>query len=363
MSSSTTMRKVNRNLNPVVIIIFSVILIYTVSLFFPLVWGLMTSFKHVDQFDGTKLIIENGVYKGMTRGGFDTLGLPDMNYWKIYPFYTEFLPSLDAEKYEHFTHYDNIFGNYYMVIKAFKFDRKDFSPTYFEGIFNITEVPKKTGNLTILDFISYSLLYAVGGSIVAATTPCLVGYLCAKYKYRFSSFVYSLVIFVMVTPIIGTTPATINLLRQLRLYDSFYGHFVHMFAGFGGTYFLLFYAFFYSLSNTYNEAAEVDGASQFRTMITICMPLAMKLFSTIVLLQFVSKWNDYNTPMLYIPSYPTLSYALLKMRKEANVLDGFLAKVPVQIAEIMFLVIPTLTLFICFKNQLMGNLNMGGIKE
>ncbi len=362
--SAQVMKKRNRNLNPFVITVCILISLYTVSLFFPLIWGLMTSFKNVAQFEGTKLKLnEFGEYVGMTIGDFDTLGLPDMNYWKVFPLYTEFLPMQNPEEFGVFKNYDNIFGNYYIVIKAFKFDRSSFSPSYYQGLFVKELVDKKRGNLTIFHFISYSLLYAVGGSVIGVVNPCLVGYLCSKYKFKFSSFIYSLVIFTMVTPIIGTTPATINLLRQLRMYDNFVGHFIHMLSGFGGMHFLLFYAFFYSLSNTYNEAAEVDGASQFRTMTTICIPLASKLITTIILINFVSKWNDYSSPMLLIPSYPTLSYALLKMRKNYNILNGFLAKSPVQIAEIMFLVVPTLTLFIFFKKQLMGNLSLGGIKE
>ena len=49
---------------------------------------------------------------------------------------------------------------------------------------------------------------------------------------------------------------------------------------------------------------------KFRTMIQINMPLALNIFYTIFLWRFINYWNDYNTPMLYLPTKPTLAYAI-----------------------------------------------------
>jgi ABC-type glycerol-3-phosphate transport system permease component len=190
----------------------------------------------------------------------------------------------------------------------------------------------------------------------------LVAYLVSKYPCKLSSILYTVVIITMIIPIVGSLPSEMRMVHALGLYDTLLGVFF-MKCHFLGMYFLIFYAYFTSLSDSYNEAAEVDGASQLMTMFTICLPLAIKMMMTVALLKFTALFNDYSTPMLYLPSWPTLSLAIIRMQQSSNMLNGMLDKVPVKIAAIMYLAIPLLTIFTVFNKQLMGNISMGGIKE
>ena len=45
-------------------------------------------------------------------------------------------------------------------------------------------------------------------------------YLCAKYPYKFSSFLYALTLFVMIMPLVGTGPARIRLMSKLMLVEQ-----------------------------------------------------------------------------------------------------------------------------------------------
>lgn len=352
----TIMRKRNKNLSAFAIILMTIAILYTISLFIPLAWGFMTSLKNVSQFDGDWLAYDGGKK--------DVIGLPDMKYWTEYDFWvTRPDKNPSWKNFEYIRNYDNIFGNYYVVFKGFSFKREEFSAGYYAGIFNKVKIPVKKGDIGFLNFVFNSVVYSVGNAIVGGFMPCFMGYLCAKYKYKFSSFIYALVIFAMVTPIYGTIPAVMNFLRQIWFYDNFIGNFLHNAAGWGGMYFLIFYAFFVSLSDSYNEAAEVDGASQFMIMFKICLPLAIKMVMTVALIKFTAFFNDYSTPMLYLPSWPTLSLAIIRMQEQTNRLQGLLARTPVKIAAVMYLAIPLLTIFVVFNKQLMGNISMGGIKE
>ena len=46
----TVKKRTNKNLNPLVILFFVILIIYSLSLIFPLIWGVMTSFKHYMDF-------------------------------------------------------------------------------------------------------------------------------------------------------------------------------------------------------------------------------------------------------------------------------------------------------------------------
>ena len=132
-------------------------------------------------------------------------------------------------------------------------------------------------------------------------------------------------------------------------------------ASFRSMYFLIFYGFFKDLPNTYNEAAEIDGASQFATMLRICIPLSAKMITTIILIQFVASWNNYTVPMIYMPTKPTLAYLIYYLIFVQT--GSILTIVPRKVACLMCLAIPILILFIFLKDKLMGNISIGGIKE
>ena len=130
------------------------------------------------------------------------------------------------------------------------------------------------------------------------------------------------------------------------------GNFVNM-------WFLVFYAAFKSVPNDYMEAAYIDGASEFMVMTRVILPLVKNTFSTVMLIFFVDLWNDYQTPLLFIPGYPTLAMIVYEFSNTTK--TGF-SSATVRMASCALMVVPTLVIFVAFKDKLMGNLTMGGIK-
>jgi arabinosaccharide transport system permease protein len=169
---------------------------------------------------------------------------------------------------------------------------------------------------------------------------------------------------VMAVPIVGSAPAMLTLLRDLGIYDTVFSMVVLNF-NFTGMYFFVFHAHLRGLPDTYMEAAEIDGCSQLGVFIKIIFPLCMKVFFTVFLLQFIQTWNDYQTPLLYYPNIPTLSWAVFEMTratggdKKGPLYQGLQMKV----AGCMILAIPIFVIFLAFNKMLMGNLTMGGLKE
>ena len=125
-------------------------------------------------------------------------------------------------------------------------------------------------------------------------------------------------------------------------------------------YFLVFHATFRGIAKDYYEAAYLDGASEFRVMVQIAFPLVKYTYLTVLLLNFITFWNDYQVPLIYMPSYPTAAYGVYLFN---NSNDAQLSSVPVRITGCIFLLTPILILFMVFHRRLIGNVSMGGIKE
>jgi len=281
-------------------IISCVLLLYCISLLFILIWSLISTFKFQNDF------LSN------------VIGLPSKEYgWTL-------------------TNYFTAFKEFYITV-------------------NINT------RVYIETMLINTLLYTVGCAFFATLTPCLMAYLCAKFRFRFGKIIYTTVIVTMIIPIVGSLPSEYSLVKALGFDNNFLGMYV-MKANFLGIYFLVFYASWKSLPNDFIEAARVDGMNDFGILLKIMFPLIKTTFGVIFVLYFVTFWNDYQVPMLYIPNYPTMAYGLF------DIFQGGAARRAETSSDVMKLtfanvvMMPILILFVFMKDKLIGNLTVGGVK-
>ncbi len=288
---------IKEGFSPLTIVMAVILGMYCLVLAIWLVWALLTSLKNPNDFLGNKY------------------GLPN-------PWY---------------------FDNFAYVIYEYKVEK------LIDGVSTVIS----TG-----DMILNSVLYSVGSAFVATLVPCITAYLCARYKYKFSKIIYSTVLVCMVIPIVGSQASELQIVIKMGIYDHMFGMWI-LKSGFLGLYFLVFHEVFLSIPNAYGEAAEIDGASDFCIMTRISLPLAKNTFFTVLLIMFVTYWNDFQTPMLYLPTHPTISEALYWIKSSSF---NYFAKMPVKMAAPMMFLLPVLIIFLCFHKRLLGNLTVGGVK-
>ena len=281
------------------IVSFVVLLAYAISLALPLIWSFFTSFK------------------GRIDYRLNPIGLP--KEW-------EFL-------------YDD-------VLKQFR------APITKNNI--TTE-----GGAGLGIMFGNSIWYAIGTSVVSTTVSFLVGYIVARFRFKICDAIYTVVILQMIIPTVGTLPSEIAIAQGLGLYNTIHGM-LFMKSYVTGLYFLSFYAALRVIPRDYEEAAYLDGAGNLRVMFNIMLPMASGVFGTIFLLNFIGFWNDYQTPMVYMPGYPTLAYGLFYLcNVPRNDIDS---SVPMQLAGCMLMAIPLLGLFMACHKKLLGNVSLGGLK-
>ena len=230
--------------------------------------------------------------------------------------------------------------------------------TIFSDFFVKVQTPKGSDFVGVDMMIVYSILYAGGCALCNTLAQCLTAYTCAKFPCKISSILYDIVIVVMIIPIVGSLPAEVQLAKDLHIYDSILGQWI-MKSNFLGIYFMVFYASFRALPNTYMEAGKIDGAGNFYIMTRISLPLVRNEFFTILLINFIAFWNDYQIPLLYLPSHPTIAYGIYNLSVS---FDGEFSTVPMRMAGAVSMLLPILVLFVAFHKRLLGNLTVGGIK-
>lgn len=238
------------------VLIVIILLIYCVSLLFPLFWMIFTSFK------------------GEVEYLLDTFRLP--TEWK--------------------------FSNYANVWKLLKV-QIDSKHTY-----------------GILDMLGTSFIWAGGSSFLSVTCSTMLAYVIARYKFPGRNFLYMLGIFVMITPIVGNLPSAMLIRKRLGVYDNMLLMILTgPSTAFSGLYFMLLYAAFKRIPWAYAEAVFIDGGSHYRVFFTIMTPMMLPTCVAIFVLNFLGVWNDYMSFLVWLPSYANLAYGMYLFQSEASV--------------------------------------------
>ena len=230
----------------------------------------------------------------------------------------------------------------------------------YEKAYNAIKINKNGRWLGIPELLSNTMLFVLGNATLSMITACVASYILAKYSHiGWVGILWILVLITKYMPITSSTAGNIVFLHKLGLYDSMIGNWLVNCGAFGTT-FLIYYATWKTISWTYAEAAMIEGAGHFKIMITIMFPLTVTIFGVLFLQKFIELWNNYMTPVVYLPSYPTLSYAAYQFQFKAD--SPEVAVTPIQLAGLLTVAMPVFILFLIFRNKLMGSLTIGGLK-
>ena len=167
----------------------------------------------------------------------------------------------------------------------------------------------------ILHNVGNSLLVAVGTSLLTAVVATMAGYGFARFKFRGSGIVFTLVLVTLMVPFQALLTPLFLEMHSLGLTNSLFG-----LALFYTTFNLPFGVFV--MRNTFlqipwelSEAAAVDGASTVRTLVSVLRPLVVPGIATTVLYAFLFSWTEFVGALTFITSNNlfTLPLALLNM--------------------------------------------------
>ena len=213
-------------------------------------------------------------------------------------------------------------------------------------------------NMTFIDMFFNSVWMTSLRVVASLAASTLSAYALARFRFPGKSLLYSIAIIIQVVPIIGTGGATYKFLFNARMVNNPLLIWLAWAGGFDFS-FIVLYGYFKSISGTYAEAAGIDGASQFKVMLKIMLPQAMPAIASLAIMNFITAWNDYQTPMLYMRKYPTMSLGIYSFQRTASWLSN---GTPVYFCAVLLSMLPVCIIFVCTQKMIMTNVTAGGLK-
>lgn len=120
-------------------------------------------------------------------------------------------------------------------------------------------------------------------------------------------------------------------------------------------------SYFITLPSTFEEAASIDGAGHFTTMLKIMIPMAKPSIITVILFNFLSFWNEYIISFTFMTKQElrTLPVGLMNLMAAQNAAQQY----GQLYAGMVLVMLPTLILYIFVQRQLTEGMTQGGSKE
>ena len=247
----------------------------------------------------------------------------------------------------------------WMVMSSFKTKREIFESPFAlpsEIDFGVWAEAWDRGDLG--GYILNSLL-----TTVVAVSAILVFALAAAYA--FSRFKFRGKALLLAPFALGLLlPVQSYLTAQARLFDSVYlldTRWVLMisYAGLGlSLAIFLLKSYLDSLPREIFEAARMDGAGDFRTLIQVVMPLMTPALSTVAVFSILSAWNEFLLAMLYVTTddLRTIPAGLLAFT------GRYATDYPMLFAALSMITLPVIAAYAVFHKQVIAGVTEGSVQ-
>lgn len=141
-----------------------------------------------------------------------------------------------------------------------------------------------------------SIIIAGSGCILSVLLNCIIAYPMSKPGLPLKKLYWTLMIIPMY--ISGGMIPSFVLISNLKMYDTIWALILP--GAVATSTMIIIRTFFQGLPHELEEAALIDGASYWRVFFQIVLPLSKPILATMGLFSFISHWNNYFGPLIYI---------------------------------------------------------------
>jgi len=158
-----------------------------------------------------------------------------------------------------------------------------------------------------------SLLISVPATLMSTFIAALAAYGFAWMKFAGRSFLFAMLIGLMVVPLQITFIPILPIYRFLGLSGTFPGIWLaHVAYGMPLATYLL-HNFISGIPKEIFDSAALDGASAFKTFSRIVLPISAAAVASVAIFQFLWIWNDLLVALIYLGATPNVVPVTLKM--------------------------------------------------
>ena len=204
-----------------------------------------------------------------------------------------------------------------------------------------------------------TLIIALGTAACTVVVSSLAAYAFSRFRFTFKrSLMVSLLILQIFPSFVGMIAMYVILLRIDGL-DKLWGLVLVYVAGNTPYNTWLVKSYMDTLPRSMDEAARIDGASNFYTFVKIVLPMAKPIITFLAIVSFTGPWMDFIFPKMVLrsPKMQTLALGLFSMVTEKkNEFTNFAAGA-------LIVAVPFIVFFLAGQKIMVMSLGSAAVKE
>lgn len=190
----------------------------------------------------------------------------------------------------------------WLIISSFKHEKDiiPFPPRIFADSYTLDNYIKVWTTIPLLDYIKNTVIFAGGTVITSVFFDSLAGYAFARMRFKGKSVLFYFVLLTMMIPFqVFMIPLFIEV-NLLGMLDTYAGLIIpRMTTAFG---IFMMRSFFITLPDSLEEAARIDGLSEFNIFLKIMLPLSKPTLLSLGIFTLMNSWNDLLYPLILTSS-------------------------------------------------------------
>ncbi len=215
------------------------------------------------------------------------------------------------------------------------------------------------GQLPIFNGLLNSFIIAICSAALSTYFSTMTAFAIHAYDFKLKKFMFMFILAIMMIPTQVTALGFIDLMRRLKLMDTFIPLIVPAIAA-PAVFFYMKQFMETSLPKELLESARIDGASEFIIFNRIALPLMKPAISVQAIFAFVTSWNNYFTPALVLKTEnrKTLPILIAELRA-ADFLKFDMGQVYMFIT---LSILPVVVIYLILSKNIVGGMTVGSVK-
>ena len=205
-------------------------------------------------------------------------------------------------------------------------------------------------------YIFNTILIAVVGTTGNLILSSLAAYSLAKIKFPGRGFFFQTIVLSLMFNSTVTGICNFIVMTALGWVDTYLAIIIPTFASTLGLY-LMKQFMESSVSDAVLESARLDGASEFRTFLTIAMPMVKPAWLTLIVYSFQGLWNSGTSIYIYSEELKTFNYAI------SQILAGGIVRAGAGAASTVIMMIVPITVFVITQSNIIETMGSSGMKD
>ncbi|MED4782122.1 carbohydrate ABC transporter permease [Brevibacillus choshinensis] len=246
-----------------------------------------------------------------------------------------------------------------MIASSFKTNMEIFAnPLSLPSTFHLETYQKLWEAVPFADFL-WNSIFVSGMSVLMITVfSAMAAFYLARFSFKWTAALYFFFLLGLMIPIkLGIVPLFI-LMKNLGLLNSLWSLIlIYTASGIPIAVFILT-GFFRTLPVELEEAARIDGCSNFQVFWRVLLPLIRPALATVVIINFIHAWNDFFFPLIFIQKemLKTIPVGMMVLFGEYETDWSLL------FAGLTLSALPMIGVFLLASRQFMEGLTAGAVK-